>query len=420
MKMEKWWSIRSLAWLLILSCFATCSAPDIDKSGVQHDPDSNFIIRSIHNNGDDGYLIIGTINLTTHIVCRKYSKNLKDFDLLDFSGNTGIYWHNGISIQFENGQFQVAHYFNNENGTKLEMAFFDIKLNDIRRKTISIQEDPSYGEYYITRFIELSKSGGYMLVMDTTLTTRIGTTYRYGRSGIRIQVYDNDLNKKWDFEGQRSGSYGTRIPYRIDAIELSDGSIFYHIDEYVITPYFEQLSVFGLLNDRGEVIYQETEIQEDLSRLSPLGMSKSGENALLHYYNQDGILLNYRLYEPYTGKELFNRELKPGNDSTQLFRNALELSYDGNSNSLPYELNEVSGHILYSEERGEFFYQMVNSEGNVKKEFFIPSIPFETPITAQSFVTNDQNILVGINYFVNEKLGFDLLIFSPEGKLISD
>lgn len=217
---------------------------------------------------------------------------------------------------------------------------------------------------------------------------------------------DRDLGLMWDFKGKRSGVLGSRLNYRVQAIELEDARVFYHVEDLLPQPISEYISVVGLLAPNGELIYQNTQEAEFYS-FRGAGLSRVGDKVLLNLSANNEQLQYFRVYDPLTGTEIAEKSLPK-----------FYINGTFPQNRMPLEVPQVgSGLTLYRIDNKQLIFQHVNAQGEPTSHFNIPTPPHEDIGRYTQCFTPEGSILVAYNLLRNGILEFYLMEFGMDGEI---
>ncbi|MCB9245613.1 MAG: hypothetical protein H6606_04215 [Flavobacteriales bacterium] len=389
---------------LISLLFWGCSDSAEEMSGIRMLQQDDFIPRDMHQSEDGRIMIYGFSNKANSYLIRTYDRALnlagqESIGITDIYPFAEILYHNfmdGLHL------FVIINTIDGA-GSELRLLEMNENLQVLKDKPFFKNQDPFYGRYSISEF---SKSGdnGYLLAMDTTMVLKSGGSSSHMNRGIRIMKLDSDLGLMWEFKGKRSGLLGARVNYRVQAIELADGRVFYHVEDLLPQPISEYISVVGLLSPNGELIYQNTQEAEFYS-FRGAGLSRVGDNVLLNLSANNEQIQYYRVYDPLTGTEISERSLP---------KFYIDRTFP--QNRLPIEIPEQgSGLTLYRIDKRQLIFQQVNAQGEPTSHFNIPTPPHEDMGRYTQCFTSEGTVLVAYNLLRNGLPEFYLMEFGMDG-----
>lgn len=405
-----YWNRSLVALAAFLFLFQGCKEDLVNRSVLRlnsADQINQFNPKSMHQLSDGQFLIYGTHNISGLPMFLFYDRQLElqresYYQFPEVYSSLKMLYH-----ELVNDKHLIAYQLHYEGvGSEIKLKLLDSDLRVEAEKVLYTKKHPSYDDYNISR-IQVSK-GGFLLAFDTTLLTKTGNTTSYGDKGIRVVKLDQSFEPVWEFRGKRSGILGRRIPYEVDALELENGDVFYHVKDLLPQPIGEDISVYGLLSEHGELRYQKA-LEARFYDVWQVGLSHAGKNVLMNLTVNDELLQYYRLYDPATGTELAQRQLP------QFFMNE---RFSG-KNRLPEHLDEsISGHVLYRSDLDELIYQFVNSAGEPTGHFRIPTPPHDWMGYYRQCITREGTILVSYNLVLNGSTYFYIMEFDRDGNLL--
>jgi len=396
--------MRYIGFILVtLASFSSCKDVSVNKSALNFEYGSDFIIKSIFEIGSGEIYCLGNNVAGDSVIILSYDSKRKLVDRINL--NRMQKFHGKISANFEEGVgWLISRTFTQDNSSIVEVFITDFDFNILKENRI--YQSPSSPNTYsglVTQFDQM-KDGGFVLSLDYSRrekTTNQRSNYKY-----KIIRLDESLNIIYDFDSDKYGFNSNRwLPIDLQVCETSSGELFYA--SAVITDDGYRL-VFGLLENSGELSYQKVN-EQNYVWFRVIGLKRIKEHILLHFFVNNQNILTYYMIDNTSG--IITKELA----LPDLFGSSSPYSF---GNPITVMSNSTVGQIVQNWEEVNLQYLTFDSELNYTNMFSLSLPKFAWYDSYRQIELKNGNLLFGITADDRGSRNFILQELEPEGEFV--